>query len=116
LEECPGLRLVWSHCGGSLAMVIDRIDRGYKRYEKCLQPPSEYFRRCHYDTACAHGPALDCARATFGQTLVYGTDEPHVPNGTKAVLDALRSRPWPAEDLQAILSGNAQRLISEDLI
>jgi aminocarboxymuconate-semialdehyde decarboxylase len=113
LEECPDVRLVWSHCGGSLCMVIDRIDRGYKRYEHCPRPPSEYLRSCFYDTACMHGPALDCARATFGgNTLVYGTDEPHVPNGTKAVFDALHNRPWPADDLQAIFTGNAQRLIS----
>jgi predicted TIM-barrel fold metal-dependent hydrolase len=115
LEECPGLRFVWSHCGGSLAMVIDRIDRGYKRYEKCLQPPSKYLRGCHYDTACMHGPALDCARATFGASaLVYGTDDPHVPNGTKGVLDALRSRNWPATELDAVLSGNARRLIGTE--
>jgi aminocarboxymuconate-semialdehyde decarboxylase len=112
LEECPNVRLVWSHCGGSLCMVIDRIDRGYKRYDKCPRPPSEYLRACFYDTACMHGPALDCARSTFGiESLVYGTDEPHVPNGTRGVLDALRSRNWPAGDLEAVLSRNAQALL-----
>jgi aminocarboxymuconate-semialdehyde decarboxylase len=112
LEECPDVRLVWSHCGGSLSMMIDRIDRGYKRYESCLRPPSGYLRCCFYDTACMHGPALDCARATFGtDALVYGTDEPHVPNGTRAVLDALRSRDWPEGDLEAILSRNARGLL-----
>jgi aminocarboxymuconate-semialdehyde decarboxylase len=113
MEECPEVRLVWSHCGGSLSVLIDRIDRGYKRYESCPRPPSEYLRCCFYDTACMHGPALDCARATFGtNTLVYGTDEPHVPNGTKGVLDALRSRDWPEGDLEAVLSRNAQGLLA----
>jgi aminocarboxymuconate-semialdehyde decarboxylase len=113
LEECSEVRLVWSHCGGSLGMMIDRIDRGYKRYESCPRPPSEYLRCCFYDTASVHGPALDCARATFGtNALVYGTDEPHVPNGTRAVLDALRSRRWPEDDLEAVLSRNARGLLS----
>jgi aminocarboxymuconate-semialdehyde decarboxylase len=112
LEECPDVRLVWSHCGGSLSMMIDRIDRGHKRYESCPRPPSEYLRCCFYDTACMHGPALDCARATFGtNALVYGTDEPHVPNGTRAVLDALRSRQWPEADLESVLSRNARHLL-----
>lgn len=112
LEECPDVRVVWSHCGGSLCMVLDRVDRGYRRYEKCLRPPSEYLRRCWYDTVTVSGPALDCARATFGaDRLVYGTDEPHVPDGTKAVLTALRGRPWPKVEIEATLSGTARGLL-----
>jgi aminocarboxymuconate-semialdehyde decarboxylase len=117
LEEYPGVRLVWSHCGGSLCMVIDRIDRAYKRYEKCLRPPSEYLRNCYYDTACMHGPALDCARATFGgHRLVYGTDEPHVPNATNGVLTALRQRSWPLSDLHAVLNDNARILLASNKV
>ena len=113
LEECPDVRIVWSHCGGGLCMVLDRIDRGYRRYEKCLRPPSEYLRRCWYDTVTVSGPALDCARATFGaDRLVYGTDEPHVPDGSKAVLAALRARPWPETEIGAILSGTARELLA----
>lgn len=112
LEDCPNIRLVWSHCGGSLCMVIDRIDRGYKRYAKCPRPPSEYLRRCFYDTASVHAPALDCARASFGASaLLYGTDEPHVPNASAGVLQVLRERPWPRGELDAILSRNSRALI-----
>ena len=112
LEECPDVRVVWSHCGGGLCMVLDRIDRGYRRYEKCLRPPSEYLRQCWYDTVTFSGPALDCARATFGaDRLVYGTDEPHVPNGSKGVLAALRDRLWPEPELAAVLSGNGRGLL-----
>ena len=112
LEECPDVRIVWSHCGGGLCMVLDRIDRGYRRYEKCLRPPSEYLRQCYYDTVTLSGPALDCARATFGaDRLVYGTDEPHVPDGSKGVLAALRGRPWPEAELEGVLSGNARGLL-----
>ena len=113
LEEYPDARIVWSHCGGSLCILVDRIDRGYKRYEKCLRPPSEYLRRCYYDTACLHGPALDCVRATFGSDrLVFGTDEPHVPNASRGVLAVLRDRPWPLAELQNVLGKNAQNLLA----
>lgn len=111
LEESPAVRLVWSHLGGGLAMVIDRLDRVYKRYPACPKPPSFYLKRCFYDTVCTHGPALDCACATFGaERLVFGTDEPHVPNGTRDVLAALRGRHWPAVDVEAVLTGNVQLL------
>ena len=111
LDESPGVRLVWSHLGGGLAMLIDRLDRVYRRYPTCPKPPSFYLRRCFYDTVCTHGPALDCARATFGaDRLLFGTDEPHVPNGTSDVLAALRNRPWPAADLEAVLTQNAAQL------
>jgi aminocarboxymuconate-semialdehyde decarboxylase len=32
LEEYPDVKIVWSHLGGSLAMILDRIDRGYQRF------------------------------------------------------------------------------------
>jgi predicted TIM-barrel fold metal-dependent hydrolase len=69
-------------------------------------------RRCYFDTACTHGPALDCAPATWGPNkLLFGTDVPHVPNTEKETLAALRGRSWPAADLQAVLSGNAKELM-----
>jgi hypothetical protein len=45
LEECPDVKIVWSHLGGGLAMILDRIDRGYQRFSSCPQPPSYYLRR-----------------------------------------------------------------------
>ena len=96
LEECPDVKIVWSHLGGGLPMILDRIDRGYQRFSNCPHPPSYYLRRCFFDTACVHGPALECARATWGVgTLVFGSDVPHVPNTEKDTIAALRARSWP---------------------
>lgn len=112
LEECPDVRIVWSHLGGGLAMIMDRLDRGYQRFSDCPHPPSYYLRRCYFDTACTHGPALDCAHATFGpQALLFGTDVPHVPNTEKETIAALKSRPWPAADLASVFGGNVNRLL-----
>jgi aminocarboxymuconate-semialdehyde decarboxylase len=113
LDECPDAKIVWSHLGGGLAMILDRIDRGYQRYSHCPHPPSYYLRRCYFDTACIHGPALQCARATWGVgTLVFGSDVPHVPNTEKDTIAALRARSWPDVELADIFSGTVRRLMS----
>ena len=112
LEECPDVKIVWSHLGGSLAMILDRIDRGYQRFSKSPHPPSYYLRRCYFDTACVHGPALECARATWGvNTLVFGTDVPHVPNAEKDTVAALRARGWSDSELNGIFSGTIRSLL-----
>ncbi len=112
LQECPGVRIVWSHLGGGLAMILDRIDRGYRRYSNGPYPPSHYLRRCYFDTACTHGPALECARSTWGASaLVFGTDVPHVPNTEKESIAALQERGWPDDELKAIFAGTIRPLL-----
>jgi aminocarboxymuconate-semialdehyde decarboxylase len=111
LAECPDVKIVWSHLGGGLPMILDRIDRGYQRYSSCPHPPSYYLRRCYFDTACTHGPALQCARATWGvNTLVFGTDVPHVPNTEKATVAALKDTGWSTAELDEIFAATVQRL------
>jgi aminocarboxymuconate-semialdehyde decarboxylase len=113
LEECRDVKIVWSHLGGGLAMILDRIDRGYQRFSSCPHPPSYYLRRCYFDTACVHGPALECARATWGVgTLAFGTDVPHVPNAEKDTVDALKARSWPSPEMDDIFSGTVRRLLA----
>jgi aminocarboxymuconate-semialdehyde decarboxylase len=113
LEECPGAKIVWSHLGGALPMILDRVDRGYRRFSSCPHPPSTYLRRCYFDTACCHGPALECARATWGaNALVFGTDVPHVPDTEKQTIAALKARRWPEGELQAIFACTAQSLLA----
>jgi aminocarboxymuconate-semialdehyde decarboxylase len=110
LEESPHVKIVWSHLGGSLPMILDRIDRGYRRLSSCPHPPSYYLRRCYFDTACVHGPALECARATWGPgTLVFGTDVPHVANAEKDTVAALKARAWSDTELDDIFSGTVRK-------
>jgi aminocarboxymuconate-semialdehyde decarboxylase len=113
LEECPDVKIVWSHLGGGLAMILDRIDRGYQRFSNCPHPPSYYLRRCFFDTACTHGPALECARATWGvKTLVFGTDVPHVSNSERETVAALKNTDWSAAELDDIFGGTVRKLIA----
>lgn len=111
LAECSDVKIVWSHLGGGLPMILDRIDRGYQRFSNCPHPPGYYLRRCYFDTACAHVPALHCARATWGvNTLVFGSDVPHVPNTEKETLAALRATGWPAAEMEEVLGATVRRL------
>lgn len=111
LAECPDAKIVWSHLGGGLPMILDRIDRGYQRFSSCPHPPGYYLRRCYFDTACTHVPALQCARATWGvTTLVFGTDVPHVPNTEKETIAALRATGWSAPELEDIFGATVRRL------
>lgn len=112
LEKYRDVKIVWSHLGGGLAMILDRIDRGYQRFSNCPHPPSYYLRRCYFDTACVHGPALECARATWGvDTLIFGTDAPHVPNAEQETIAALKVRSWPNAELHGIFSRTVERLL-----
>jgi aminocarboxymuconate-semialdehyde decarboxylase len=114
IEECPDVKIVWSHLGGGLPMILDRIDRGYQRFSRCPYPPSTYLRRCYFDTACTHGPALECAYATWGaKALVFGTDVPHIPNTERETVAALRARRWPDSELQYILGNTVRELVSK---
>ncbi|HWO42079.1 MAG TPA: amidohydrolase family protein [Candidatus Eisenbacteria bacterium] len=113
LADCSNVKLVWSHLGGSLPMILDRIDRGYQRYSSCPHPPSYYLRRCYFDTACTHRPALECARATWGgNRLVFGTDTPHVRNAEKATISALKETSWPSSELDDIFARTAKELMA----
>ena len=113
LAECADAKIVWSHLGGSLPMILDRIDRGYQRYSTCPHPPSFYLRRCYFDTACTHGPALECGRSTWGaDRLVFGTDVPHVPNTEKETIAALRSTSWSPAELENVFGGTARKLMA----
>jgi aminocarboxymuconate-semialdehyde decarboxylase len=113
LEACPDVKIVWPHLGGGLAMILDRIDRGYQRFSKCPHPPGHYLRRCYFDTACTHAPALECARSTWGaNTMVFGTDVPHVPRAEQETIAALKDRGWPEPELEDIFGKTARRLLA----
>jgi aminocarboxymuconate-semialdehyde decarboxylase len=111
LEECPKVRVIWGHVGGALPMIVARLDAGYRRFPTCPRPVSEYLRRCYYDAVCSHGPALECARETFGSSvLLFGTDEPHRLDQPADILRTVMERPWPSEEIDAVLGGTAAAL------
>lgn len=76
----PNIRIINSHLGGAMPMLMQRIDNQY-RWESPDTPeqPSIAAKRMWYDTVGhGHVPALQAAIETFGaDRLVLGTDFPY---------------------------------------
>ena len=76
----PGIKIINSHLGGALPMLLQRVDDQY-RWEAPDTPelPSVVARRMWYDTVGhGHVPALRCAIDSLGaDRLLLGTDFPY---------------------------------------
>ena len=111
----PDIKIINSHLGGALPMLLQRADDQYG-WEAPDTPerPSLAARRMWYDTV-GHGhlPALKCAIESFGaDRLVLGTDFPY-ENGDTFVraVDYVNDPQIAAVAARAILDQNASALL-----
>ena len=112
----PHLRILNSHLGGALAMLLQRADNQY-RWEAPDTPeaPSVAARRMWYDTVGhGHVPALRCAIESFGaDRLVLGTDFPYEAGDVFVrAIDYIRDPQIDPTDADAILDRNAMALLA----
>jgi 6-methylsalicylate decarboxylase len=111
----PNIKIINSHLGGALPMLLQRADDQY-RWEAPQTPeaPSVAARRMWYDTVGhGHVPALRCAIDSFGaDRLLLGTDFPYENGETfvRAVDYISDDRIDPAA-AGAILDQNAAALL-----
>ena len=111
----PRMKILNSHLGGALPMLLQRMDNQLPwEAPETPEPPSAAARRMWYDTVGhGHPPALRCAADSLGaDRLVLGTDFPY-QNGTayeRAVSYITTSGLAPG-DADRVLSGNAQALL-----
>jgi predicted TIM-barrel fold metal-dependent hydrolase len=113
----PRIRWVISHLGGTLPMMLPRLDSYWRQFpeanERCPEAPSSYIRSLVFDTASSHRPALTCACDTFGQErLVFGTDHPHVPGGSGPYLEALEVLDLSEAERGELMHGRAEILLA----
>jgi predicted TIM-barrel fold metal-dependent hydrolase len=107
----PNIRIINSHLGGALPMLLQRADNQY-RWEAPQTPdlPSSIARRMWYDTVGhGHVPALRAAIDSFGaDRLVLGTDFPY-EGGDLFVhaIDYINDPQIDAAAAKAILDQNA---------
>jgi 6-methylsalicylate decarboxylase len=111
----PDIKIINSHLGGALPMLLQRADDQY-RWEApdTPEPPSVAARRMWYDTV-GHGhiPALRCAIDSFGAgRLLLGTDFPYETGDTfiRAV-DYINDSRIDTSAARAILDHNASTLL-----
>jgi aminocarboxymuconate-semialdehyde decarboxylase len=113
--RCPDIKIINSHLGGALPMLLQRADDQY-RWEApdTPEPPSVAARRMWYDTVGhGHVPALRCAIDSFGaDRLLLGTDFPY-ENGDIFVraVDYIKDPQVDMIAARAILDHNASALL-----
>jgi predicted TIM-barrel fold metal-dependent hydrolase len=111
----PNIKIINSHLGGALPMLIQRADDQY-RWEApdTPEPPSVAARRMWYDTVGhGHVPALRCAIDSLGaDRLLLGTDLPY-ENGDPFVraVDYIGDPQIDASAARAILDQNASAVL-----
>jgi 6-methylsalicylate decarboxylase len=111
----PNIKIINSHLGGALPMLLRRADDQY-RWEapETAETPSVAARRMWYDTVGhGHVPALRCAIDSFGaDRLLLGTDFPY-ENGETFVraVDYINDAQIDPAAARAILDHNATALL-----
>jgi 6-methylsalicylate decarboxylase len=109
------IKWLFSHAGGTIPFLAGRIEAFY---DQKARGPSGFapdgieaeLRRLFYDTANATHPAAMAALTSlvpFSQ-ITYGTDYPYFPLDQ---IESLKRLNLGAENLAAIASGNASRLL-----
>ena len=117
LEEHPNLKICLFHGGGHLPYQIGRLDRAYDMRQEARQkisaPPSNYFKKFYFDTITHSGPALSYLIDTVGiEQVMMGSDYPF-DMGYERPAELVEQLPGLSQaDKQAILGGNAQRLLN----
>lgn len=126
LQRLPGLRLGFSHGGGTLASLLPRLQQGWGVFpalrDSIAEAPAQQAQRLFFDTLVFDAPTLRHLVATFGAgQLMLGTDYPFNfhERAPLARLDALDGLGADAAATQALARGlafgNAQRFLGRAL-
>jgi predicted TIM-barrel fold metal-dependent hydrolase len=109
------IKWLFSHGGGTIPFLAGRVEAFY---DQKARAPNGFapdgieaeFRRLYYDTANATHPAAMAALMKLVpiSQITYGTDYPYFPLDQ---INNLRQQNLAAADLDAIMSGNATRLV-----
>lgn len=117
-ERHPDFRLILAHAGSLLPQLAGRIDYEAERHSNgrgaLSVNPSEHLRLLYTDSVCAWPPALRSALELLGaERMMFGSDYPFWD--PQRTLDTLDESGLSDADLNAIHSGNAQRLFGAQL-
>lgn len=113
LQRLPALRIAFSHGGGTLAMLLPRLQQGWQVFpalaESIATSPAEQARRLFFDTLVFDAPTLRHLVDRFGaQALMLGTDYPFNFHERRPV-ERLAEAGFDAATRDALAVGNARR-------
>ena len=115
LQRRPGLRLAFSHGGGTLAMLLPRLQKGWQVFpalrDSIATSPREQARSLFFDTLVFDAATLRHLCDSFGAgSLMLGTDHPFDFHESRP-LEALDAAALPPSERDAIAFGNAWRFL-----
>ena len=114
-ERCPNIRFIFSHAGGTMPALIERFRNAHRANPKLTEAmprgAESYIKAFHYDTAqAANSMGLGALLQLVPVSQVmFGTDFPH--RRTAEQVEALHAMRLDANSLDAILRGNARKLV-----
>lgn len=119
LQRHPRLRMAFSHGGGTLALLLPRLQQGWQTFpalaETIAESPAEQARRLFFDTLVYDATTLKHLVQMFGQqALMLGTDYPfnfHEPRPLARLAEA----GFDATTRDALAFGNARRFLGRAL-
>ena len=120
LARCRNIRFIFSHAGGTIPFLAERIARLEVRPEfRAAVPDGVMFelKRLFYDTALSANALAFSALLTLvtPDQVLFGSDYPFAPETTMAAtVKGLSSLGLPADILRAIERDNARRLFKDD--
>lgn len=111
----PGLRIAFSHGGGTLASLLPRLQQGWGVFpalkESITVAPAEQARRLYYDTLVFDTPMLRHLVDTFGDDrLLIGTDFPFNFHDRTPVARIAEAGFTP-DAVQRLVRGNAESFL-----
>lgn len=118
IERHPGLRVLLAHGGGAIVALRGRLAHGQEAVaaagEAVRRPVDLAIGRLMFDTV-THDPALlrDLVGAVGASQLLLGSDYPF-DMGDPHPVETVRSAALGEEAEQAVLRGNAERLLGLD--
>jgi aminocarboxymuconate-semialdehyde decarboxylase len=117
LTRFPTLRIAFSHGGGTLAMLLPRLEQGWKVFpalaESIPESPTEQVKKLYFDTLVFDPAALNYLAGAFGtQGLMLGTDYPFNFHERRPVERLLSAGLDPATR-DALAFGNARKFLGE---
>ena len=110
LDAYPDVSLHVANLGGTLPMVVERMDQVTLTRTPGDPAPSSYLKRVHVDCSSLGPRAIEIAAAFYGaDKILFGTDCPIFM--TDWSLDAVANSRLSDADKHAIREGNAARLL-----
>ncbi|HKM75441.1 MAG TPA: amidohydrolase family protein [Candidatus Bathyarchaeia archaeon] len=112
----PDIKIINSHLGGALPMLLQRADNQYKWEAPSTPEQPSVAARCMWYDSVGHGhvPALRCAIDSFGaDRLLLGTDFPYEAGEVFVrAVDYIKDPKIAHDESKAILESNAKALFN----